>query len=159
MRDYEVNCLRKYKSLCLCFVLPTLLFRSELQSFGVFAKLLVDSVSRVRGNVLDGLDGLAQVVVVHEGGATDAGVEEGHQEAELDHVVEGNEVEDEASKVVENVEAAEDDPVGEPLLLLLIVVLAVQADEGLESGVRNSDQAGDVAATNAEHDAHDAEDH
>ena len=71
-------------------------------------------------------------------------MEKENQERELQHVVERNKVEDESSEVVEDVEGAEDDPVSEPLFLLLRVLL-VESEERLEGGVGDADQTRDVA--------------
>ena len=76
-------------------------------------------------------------------------MEKENQERELQHVVERNKVEDESSEVVEDIEGAEDDPVSEPLFLLLRVLL-VESEERLEGGVGDADQTRDVAGADAE---------
>jgi hypothetical protein len=108
------------------------------------------------GKLVKGHDSCTEVGVVNPGGALGLGVEEEHEEGKLEHVVEGDEVEDESSKVIDDLEASEHNPVGKPLLLLILVVL-VEGKEGSEGGVRNSDKAGHVAGTNAEDDAGNAE--
>jgi hypothetical protein len=126
---------------------------SSDRSFSELSSLHLESSFLCK--LVKGHDSLTEVGVVNPGGALGLGVEEEHEEGELEHVVERNEVENKSSKVIDDLEASEHNPVGEPLLLLLLIVL-VEGQEGSEGGVRNSDQAGHVAGTNAEDDAGNA---
>jgi len=95
---------------------------------------------------------LPDVVVEDVGGALSAGVEHVNEGEHLQHVVEGNEVEDKARKVVDDLENAEHNPVGEPLGFLLCVT-GIECQEWLENGVCNSEQASNVGLANSKHDS------
>lgn len=84
-----------------------------------------------------------EVAIVDHGGTLSRGVEHENQSEHLEHVVEGDKVEDESRKVVEDLEASKHNPVGEPLLLHLFIA-GIEGQERLESGVCNSQQAGNV---------------
>lgn len=74
-------------------------------------------------------------------GASGLGSEQVHEEAELDPVPVGDEGKDAAADVVNEVEEAEDDPVGEPLLVVGFG-LGLKGLDALESGVQDSDGQG-----------------
>ena len=91
------------------------------------------------------------VHVVDGGGALGDGVEEPDEEDELDEEVEGDEGQDEAGELVHNVEKAEHDPVGQPLLVV-VSALGLESKEGHEAGVGDAEDASDVGVADAEHD-------
>ena len=94
-------------------------------------------------------------VVVNPGGTLGGGVEKEHEETELEEVVEGDPGEDEARKMVKNVEEAEDNPVSKPLFVIL-ATLALESQEAHEHGVSNSEEASDVVSAHTEHHEEDA---
>ena len=116
-----------------------------------------DVLGEVAGLLFELLEGLLQVVFVDPGGAVDAGVEHCDQNEHLQHVVEGDEVQDEAREVVHNLEEAKHNPVSQPLRLFFSLAM-VKRQEGLEGGVCNTKQAGNVGLANAEDDGHDQRD-
>lgn len=82
-------------------------------------------------------------------------MEKPHQEAELEEEVEGNEGENESSKLVQEIEQAEDDPIGQPLLIV-VFALRLQSQKAHKNGVGNAQERRDVGRANAEHDEYDA---
>ena len=80
------------------------------------------------------------VVVVYPCGPLALGVEKPDKDGELEHIVEGNEVKDEAGELIDHVEQAEDHPVGEPLL---VVAQAVRFErvEAHEHGVSHAQES------------------
>ena len=80
---------------------------------------------------------VAEVSIVQHGGAVDLWVPQEDEEKHLEHVVEGNDSEDESSEVVHDLEEAEHDPVREPLLLELGVI-GIEREEGSADWVHNS---------------------
>ena len=78
-------------------------------------------------------------------------MEEPDQEAELDEEIEGNKGKDEASELVQDVEQAEDDPVCQPLFVIISTV-RLKGEERHEAGVSNAEQASDISVANSEHD-------
>ena len=56
-------------------------------------------------------------------GSLESGVEQPDESCDLEHIVEGNEVKDEAGELVSHGEESEDYPVGKPLLVIIFCVL------------------------------------
>lgn len=82
-------------------------------------------------------------------------MEQVHQEAQFQEVVEWNEGEDDAGELVDDVEGAEADPVGEPLLVV-IKPFGLQGQEAHEGWIGNADEVGDIGGADAEHNGEDA---
>ena len=127
---------------------------------------LLDSWDSAVGGIehwlLDSVDAVhigLNVFIVDVGGSVESGVEEDDQGGQLEHVVEGDQVENESGKLVDHAEQAEDHPVSQPLL----VVGAVRAGwlEGVEThehGVSNCYQVCDDGLADAEdHEQHEAD--
>jgi len=93
---------------------------------------------------------LLDIVVVYPCGALALGVEEPDKDCELEHVVEGDEVEDEAGELVDHVEQAKDHPVGEPLLVVSLTV-RFEGMEAHEHGVCHAQESRQDGLANAEH--------
>lgn len=96
----------------------------------------VSLVDGLLGGEKSGADDLA----VHHLGALGLGQHEPHNGERLDSVVPGNVVEDDAREGLEEGEHAEDDPVGEPL----DVILGLGALERLEREVGGDEEADEV---------------
>jgi hypothetical protein len=79
---------------------------------------LFDSVFDLFFNFIDVTSIFFDVAVVYPRGTLALGVEEPDEDGELEQVVEGDEVEDEAGELVDHVEQTEDHPVGERLLVV-----------------------------------------
>ena len=77
------------------------------------------------------------VVVVDPGGAGGLRVEQQHQNGQLEHIVEGDEVENETRELIDHVEEAEDDPVGQPLSIVGLTI-RLQRVEAHENGISHS---------------------
>ena len=90
------------------------------------------------------------VHVVNGSGAAGDWVEQPDEEDQLEEEVEWDECQDESSELVDNVEEAEDNPVCEPLLVI-ISALRLESQEGHEAGVGNAEKASDVGIADAEH--------
>ena len=110
----------------------------------------------VRFELLDVLDILLDVVRVDPGGANGLRVEQPDKHGKLEHVVEGDEVEDETSKLVNHVEEAEDDPVGKPLLVIILallglrlLVVVLEGMEGHEDWISDTEKCGDKSLSDA----------
>ena len=97
------------------------------------------------------------VGVVDNGRSIADWVEQPNEEDELEEEVEWDECEDEASELVDNVENSEDNPVGEPLLVI-VRTLRLESQEGHEARVGDAEQAGNVGVADAEHDEHNTGD-
>lgn len=69
------------------------------------------------------------VVVVDPGGADGLRVEEPDQYCQLQHIVERDKVKHEASELVDHVKEAKDDPIGEPLLIVLALFVTLKSVE------------------------------
>ena len=83
-------------------------------------------------------------------------MEQPDKHGKLEHVVEGDEVEDETSKLVNHVEETEDDPVGKPLLVIILallglrlLVVVLKGMEGHEHWVSDTEKCGDESLSNA----------
>lgn len=96
------------------------------------------------------LSNILNVVVVQPGGAEGGGVLKPKKEGHLEEEIEGNEGEDESSVAVDDRDGAEDNPVGEPLFIITIVI-GLKSKETLESGVCDGNGAGNVAFHETEH--------
>ena len=93
-----------------------------------------------------GLDKL----VVHVCCSAEGGVEQPDESCNLQHVVEGDEVQDASGKLVNHGEQAEHNPVGEPLLII-IRSFWLESVETHEHGVSHSDHVGNDGLADAEH--------
>ena len=82
-------------------------------------------------------------------------MEEPDEEDQLEEEVEGDESQDKSGELVDDVEETEDDPVCEPLLVILRT-LGLESEEGHGAWVCDAEEAGDVGVTDAEHDEDDA---
>ena len=98
----------------------------------------------VRGVLLD-------VVVVDPGRAHGLRVEQPDQDCQLQHIVEGDEVKDKARELVNHVEEAKDDPVGEPLLVISLSAAVLQSVERHEHGIGDSQKGSENGLADAEH--------
>ena len=96
-------------------------------------------------------------MIVDGGGALADGVEEPDEEDKLEEVVEGDEAEDESSELVDDVEKTEDDPIRQPLLVV-IFLLGLESKERHEAGVGDSEEARNVSAADATHNHDDTAD-
>lgn len=112
---------------------------------------LFDSVFNLFFNFIDVTSIFFDVVVVYPRGTLALGVEEPDEDGELEHVVEGDEVEDEAGELVDHVEQTEDHPVGEPLLVVAQTV-RFEGVEAHEHGVGNTQESSEDGLADAEHD-------
>ncbi len=74
-----------------------------------------------------------------------------HKECQLEEIVEGDEVENESGELIYDVEETKHDPVSKPLCSFSFDS-GLESQKAHESGVRNGNDAGDVACSNAEHD-------
>ena len=72
--------------------------------------------------------------------------------------VERNELENDASKAVDDLEEAEADPVRQPLLIIVLVFLGLERAEASEGGIGDTNNGGNVCLANAQHHEHDARD-
>ena len=93
---------------------------------------------------------LLDVVVVDPCGTLALGVEEPDEHGQLEHIVEGDEVEHEAGELVDHVEHAEDHPVGEPLLVVADSI-GLEGVEAHEHRVGNSEEGCQDGLADAEH--------
>ena len=91
------------------------------------------------------------MVIVHPGGSVGAWVEQEHEGAHLQEIIEGNELEDDSGELVDNGEDTEANPVGEPLLVI-ILTFGLESNETLEAWIGNSDDLGDVSLSDSHHD-------
>lgn len=96
------------------------------------------------------------IVVVNKGGACGWGVEQPDQGGYFKYVVERNECQDESSKLVNNWEEPEHNPVSQPLLIVVFPVW-LKSVETHEHGVSYSNQVCKDSLSNAEHDEQDQE--
>lgn len=118
----------------------------SMSGFGDLGLDLVDAA-------VDGMLVLLKIrfnkLVEDNGGTEGTWVEEVHVEGELDQVVEGEEGEQVADKAIGDGEQAEHDPVGEPLLIVLIT----SRFERFETHVRRiyeSNKVADQGGTNVQ---------
>ena len=77
-------------------------------------------------------------------------MEKPNKHGEFKHIVEGDEVEYESGELVNHVEEAEDDPVGQPLLVISQPI-GLQGVEAHENGVRDTQEGRQDGLANAEH--------
>ena len=88
--------------------------------------------------------------VVTCGGSESAGVEQVDQESALQEEVEGDEPEDDAGELIDNVKGSKTHPVGQPLLVVVQSV-SLEGSETHEGGVGYSEDIGDVGLSDSEH--------
>jgi hypothetical protein len=112
---------------------------------------LFHSVFYLFFNFIDVTSIFFEAVVVYPGGTLALGVEEQDEDGELEHVVEGDEVEDEAGELIDHVEQTEDHPVGEQLLVVAQTV-RFEDVEAHEHGVGNTQESSEDGLGDAEHD-------
>jgi hypothetical protein len=89
--------------------------------------------------------------IVHGGGSVGAWVEKIDEESHLQEIVEWNELEDDSGELINNVESAKADPVGQPLLVVL-GAFGLKGNETHEGWVSDTNDVGDVRLSNSEHD-------
>ena len=108
-------------------------------------------------DLVDGLHVGLDQLVVHVGCSAESGMEQPDESCYLQHVVEGDEVEDASGKLVNHCEQAEHNPVGEPLLII-VRAFRLESVETHEHGVGHSDHVGDDGLADAEnHEEHEAD--
>jgi hypothetical protein len=95
---------------------------------------------------------LLDVVVVDPGSAHRLRVEQPDQDCQLQHIVEGDEVEDKARELVDHIEESEDDPVGQPLLIIFLTAAVLQSVERHEHGVRDAQECSENGLPDAKYD-------
>jgi hypothetical protein len=91
------------------------------------------------------------VVIVNPRGTLALEVEEPDEDGELEHVVEGDEMEDEAGELVDHIEQTEDHPVDKPLLFVAQTV-RFEGVEAHEHGEGNTQESSEDGLADAEHD-------
>lgn len=89
-------------------------------------------------------------LIVDDGGTSGLGVEEVDVEGELEEVVEGDEGEGEANEGVHDGEEGVDDPVSQPLLVILAVISSFQGLETHVGGVEETDDVADQTGTDVQ---------
>ena len=79
------------------------------------------------------------------------------QESNLKEIVEWDELEDDSSELVDNVEGTKAHPIRKPLFVI-VSLLRLESDETHESWIGNSDEVSEVGLANAKHDEQDSTD-
>ena len=119
------------------------------------------SLSNLLLDSLDVLLILAHVwqneMIIDGGRALADWVEEPNEEDELEEVVEGDEAEEESSELVDDVEETKDDPIRQPLLIVIFLI-GLEGEERHEAGVSDAKEARNVCASNSTHDHDDSTD-
>ena len=97
------------------------------------------------------LDVWLDPIVVDGRSSHDRRVEEIDKEAQLQEVVEWNELQDNSRELVDDVEGSETHPVGKPLLIILKPI-RLQGKETHESRIAHTNDVSDVTLADSQHD-------